>query len=105
MTSNSSPPGYTEEHWCIFDAATGEILATETIWTEDGADDYDRGPSAAVLREVADGRRGRPVEVDTIQVDNPPGADERVDVSSGELVKKSPPTGEDVLGPQVLSGP
>ena len=52
MTTDFSPPNYTETHWCIFDASTGEILGTETIWTEEGAYEYEPGPSAGVLKSL-----------------------------------------------------
>ena len=27
MTTEFSPPDYTESHWCVFDASTGEIFS------------------------------------------------------------------------------
>lgn len=88
MTMEFSPPDYTEEHWCIFDASTGEILSTETIWTQEGADEYEPGPSVGVLQRIGTDSEGRPVEIDAIQVEQPPTSNHRVDVSSRSLVER-----------------
>jgi hypothetical protein len=89
MTTEFSPPDYTETHWCVFDASTGEILGTETIWTEEGAFEYEPGPSAGVLKSLGTDGQGRRVEIDAIEVKDLPGPNHRVDVSSRTLVERS----------------
>jgi hypothetical protein len=104
MTPDFSP-NYTEEHWCIFDASTGEILATETIWTEEGAYEYESGPSVGLLQRVGTDSQGRPVEIDAIQVERPPASDHRVDVSGRSLVERSAAGVQEVLPPAIPSRP
>jgi len=77
MATDPSPPDYTETHWRIYDAQTGEVLATEVIWTEEGADESATGPSRALLREFAD--------ADAVQAAGPAVGAERVDISTGRL--------------------
>lgn len=100
MTSNLSSPSYTETHWRIFDASTGEILASETIWTDEGADEYEPGPSEQLIRQF-----DRLVEVDNIRADDPPAADERVDIPGRALVRDPAPAAQEVVRPATLSGP
>ncbi len=99
MTTDFSPPNYTETHWCVFDASTGEILGTETIWTEEGADEYEPGPSTGVLKSLGTDSRGRAVEIDSIEVKDLPGPNHRVDVSSRTLVERSGTKLRDSLPP------
>jgi hypothetical protein len=54
-----SPPDYTETRWRILDESTGEVVATETVWTDDGAEPSDGGVSAALLGELAMTADGR----------------------------------------------
>jgi hypothetical protein len=105
MTPEFSPPSYTEEHWCIYAASTGEILATETIWTEEGAYDYEPGPSAGVLQRVSTDIEGRPVEIDAIQVEHPPTSNQRVDVSSRTLVEQPTAGVQEGLTPAIPPRP
>jgi hypothetical protein len=63
-----SPPEYTESHWCIFDADTGEVLATETVWIEAGAENQEPGPSASLLHQQAVDPTGRQRKVDAIRI-------------------------------------
>jgi hypothetical protein len=44
------PPAHSIVVWHIADSETGDLLATETIWEDDGADAYESGPSAALLK-------------------------------------------------------
>jgi hypothetical protein len=97
-------PNYIQEHWRIFDRATGKILATETIWTAESAEGYERGPSANLLEQFGTDSEGRPVEVDAIEADHPPAADERVDVSRRALVREPAPESQDTLRPEALFG-
>jgi hypothetical protein len=105
MTTDFSPPNYTEAHWCIFDASTGEIVATETIWTEEGAYDYEPGPSVGVLQRLRTDSEGRSVEIDAIQVEHPPAANHRVDVSSRTLVERSRAEVREGVPPTIPAGP
>src|SRR5262245_43838249 len=105
MTTEFSPPNYTETHWCIFDAATGEILGTETIWTEDGAYEYEPGPSAGVLNSLGTDGQGRRVEIDAIEVKDPPGQNHRVDVSSRTVVERSGTQAQEGLTPFIPARP
>jgi hypothetical protein len=105
MTTDFSPPNYTEAHWCIFVASTGEILASETIWTEGGAYDYEPGPSVGVLERIRTDSEGRSVEIDAIQVEHPPAANHRVDVSSRTLVEQSGAEVQEGLPPVIPAKP
>ncbi|MBX7435468.1 hypothetical protein JDV09_25730 [Mycobacterium sp. Y57] len=101
MATECSPPDYTETHWCVFDPSTGEILGTETIWTEQGAGEYEPGPSAGVLRSLGTDDQGRSIEIDAIEVKDLPGPDYRVDVSSRTLAKRPDTEARDGLPPFV----
>jgi hypothetical protein len=80
------PPRYTETHHYIFDRNTGEILATVTRWTDEGAE-------GAVLiadfaRRVAEdsGRAERDVDVLPAPRASPYRGDVRVDTAARALV-------------------
>jgi hypothetical protein len=105
MTTEFSPPNYTETHWVIFDASTGEIRGTETIWTEDGAYEYEPGPSIGVLRSLGTDGQGRPVEIDAIDVKDLPGPNNRVDISSRTLVEWPGSGVEEGLPPSIPARP
>lgn len=101
MTTEFSPPDYTETHWCVFDPSTGEILGTETIWTEQDADAYEPGPSAEVLKSLGNDAQGRSIEIDAIEVQDLPGPNYRVDVSSRTLVERPDTKAREGLPPFV----
>ena len=105
MTPEFSLPNYTEAHWCIFDASTGEILATETIWTEEGAYEYEPGPSVGLMQRFGTDSTGRPVEIDAIQVERPPTSNHRVDVSTRTLVEELGVRVQEGLPPAMLAEP
>src|ERR1700757_1509401 len=99
------PHDFTEEHWCIFDATTGEILATETIWTQEGTQRTGSGTSEHLLQQFTADSADRTAMVDAIEVDHRPLADERVDVVHRVLVKRSPAVGPEVLLPCMFRRP
>lgn len=77
-----SPARYTETAWCIIDKSTGEILATETVWTDEDAERYEQGPSSTLLSEFAEYPDGRHRDIEAIPVDRPSSqAAERVDLA------------------------
>jgi hypothetical protein len=100
------PAKYTESHWCIFDVDTGEVLATETIWIEDGAENPEPGSSASLLRELAVDSNGRQRKVDVIQIEAVPTKGPlRVDLARRSLTKYSPAASADMLLPDRLNRP
>jgi hypothetical protein len=58
-----TPPRYTETHHYIFDRKTGEILATETRWTDEGAE----GLNTDLVRRVAEDSGRVEGDVDVLQ--------------------------------------
>jgi hypothetical protein len=95
-----SPPRFREAAWCIFDKSTGEVLATEAIWTDENAEARDRTPSSAVLENYAKYPDGRVRQVDSISIERVPERAVRVDLSRRILVEEvSAPTGPDLLAP------
>lgn len=99
------PPRYTETHHYIFDRRSGEILATETRWTDEGAEGGDRIDVNLVRHVAEDG--GRTVQdVDVLRVtERPPRGRLRVDVAARKLLAAELPGDREIVRPPKLERP
>jgi hypothetical protein len=82
-----TPPEYVETHLVIFDKTTGEVLATETRWTDAGAESA-RG--AELLESIAADSGRANDNVDVLEAKGPPAGLVRVDVVTRELIARPP---------------
>jgi hypothetical protein len=76
-------PEYVETHLVIFDRTTGEVLATETRWTDAGANPV-RGRE--LLESIAQDSGRAYDDLDILETQGPPSGIVRVDVATRELV-------------------
>lgn len=96
-----STPRQSEAIWCIFDKSSGEVLTTETVWTDEGAEPSGRGPSAMLLTRYSASADGKKREIDSIRIDTVPEGPVRVDLNKRILVEASVPSSPDVLRPYI----
>lgn len=97
---NFTPPAYRETIWRIINKSTGETLATETIWTDEGAETYEPGPSSALLRRYETPPDGQHRDVDVVRVeDRPEGTRMRVEPESGASPESPESAGSESLHP------
>jgi hypothetical protein len=82
-----TPPEYVETHLVIFDTTTGEVLATETRWTDAGAEPA-RGEE--LLKSIAADSGRANDNVDVLETKGPPAGLVRVDVVTRELIAEPP---------------
>ena len=97
-----TPPRYTETHHYIFDRKTGEILATETRWTDEGAQEI----NTDLVRRVAKDSDRAEGDVDVLQA--PQGTSQghvRVDVATRKLIAVHRDRDKDVALPVQLERP
>jgi hypothetical protein len=78
-----TPPEYVETHLVIFDKTTGEVLATETRWTDAGAE---RARGDELLESIAADSGRANDNVDVLETKGPPAGLVRVDVATRELI-------------------
>jgi hypothetical protein len=100
-----TPPRYTETHRYIFDRKTGEILATETRWTDEGAEGAE-GINTDLVRQVAKDSGRVEGDVDVLQA--PEGTHHghlRVDVATRTLISVRRDTDKNVALPLQLERP
>ena len=97
-----TPPRYTETHHYIFDRKTGEILATETRWADEGAEAI----TTDLVRRVAEDSGRVAGDVDVLQA--PKGTAQghvRVDVAARTLISVRRDRDKDVALPRQLERP
>ena len=83
---NFKPPSYVETCYCVFDRRTGEILATETRWIDQGAKLAEPGVSRELLRMIARDSGRKVSDLDVLQAEPPAQyLQMRVDVSKRKL--------------------
>jgi hypothetical protein len=87
MPLDFTPPEYVETYRVIFDKTTGEVLATETRWTDAGAEPA-RGEE--LLESIAADSGRAPDNVDVLETKTPPAGLVRVDVATRELIAGRP---------------
>jgi hypothetical protein len=100
-----TPPQYTETHHYIFDRKTGEILATETRWTDEGAEGAEE-INTDLVRRVAEDSDRLEGDVDVLQA--PKGTYQghlRVDVATRRLISVRRDRDKDVAFPVQLERP
>jgi len=100
-----TPPKYTETHHYIFDKKTGEILATETRWTDEGAERAQEINTDLVRRLAEDSGRAER-DIDVLQA--PKGTYQghlRVDVATRKLISVHRDRDKDVALPARLERP
>jgi hypothetical protein len=100
-----TPPKYTETHYYIFDKKTGEILATETRWTDEGTEGTADINTDLVRRGAEDGDR---TERDVDVLEAPKGtyqAHVRVDVATRKLISVQRDRDKNVTPPARLERP
>jgi hypothetical protein len=98
-------PRYTETHYYIFDRKTGEILATETRWADEGAEGAEEINTDLVRRVAEDsGRVGG--DVDVLQAPKRTYQGQlRVDVATRTLISVRRDRDKDVTLPLQLERP
>lgn len=100
-----TPPKYTETHHYIFDKKTGEILATETRWTDEGAEGAQEINTDLVRRVAEDSDRAEG-DVDVLQAPRVPYQGHlRVDVATRKLISVHRDRDKDVALPAQLERP
>jgi hypothetical protein len=92
---------YSEANWCVFDQSTGEVLATETIWTETGAEPSTAGPTPALLSRYSTFRDGKRRNIGSLAMDRIPDTDFRVDPEQ-RVVELPARSGAGLLAPDPL---
>ena len=81
------PPTYVETHAYIFDRNTGEILATETRWTDEGATPSSVSVSRDLLHTIAADSGRTPKDLDVLEAKPRAGQGPvRVDVNTRKLL-------------------
>src|SRR5215210_8663444 len=81
------PPVHVETHAYVFDRHTGEILATETRWTDEGATPASPSVSRDLLHTIAADSGRTPKDLDVLEVKPRAGQGPvRVDVATRKLV-------------------
>ena len=98
-------PRYTETHYYIFDRKTGEILATETRWADEGAEGAEEINTDLVHRVAEDSGR---VEGDVDVLQAPKRTYQghlRVDVATRTLISVRRDRDKDVTLPLQLERP
>ena len=99
-----TPPKYTETHRYIFDKKTGEILATETRWTDEGTEGAAEINADLVRRVASDSGRAEQ-DVDVLQGPRRPYQGLRVDVATRKLISVHRDRNKDVALPVRLERP
>jgi hypothetical protein len=98
------PPRHVERCSCIFDRRTGEIVATETRWTDEGAEST--GVSRDLLHTIAADSGRTPGDLDVIEVKPRAGQTPvRVDVKTRKLVAGRVGKPKDVQVPSPIRRP
>jgi hypothetical protein len=87
MPQDFTPPEYVETYLVIFDKTTGEVLATETRWTDAGAEPA-RGQD--LLESIAADSGRANDAVDALETKGPPAGLVRVDVATRVLIAERP---------------
>jgi hypothetical protein len=104
-TAPFTPPKYTETHHYIFDRKTGEILATETRWTDEGAEGAQE-INIDLVRRVAEDNNRVVGDVDVLPAPKVPNQGHlRVDVATRKLISVRPDRDRDVAPPAQLERP
>jgi hypothetical protein len=82
------PPKYSETHHYVFDRRTGDVLATETIWIEEGVEPGTRRTVRhELLASLAADAGKKPADLDVIEGPAPVGRGRvRVDVATRQIV-------------------
>lgn len=80
------PPTYSETYDCIFDRKTGEILATETRWVDEGVKSTHPSVSRELLRSIAEDSGRKPSDLDVLRTQRPAQDLVRVDISERKLI-------------------
>jgi hypothetical protein len=105
MAAPFTPPKYTETHQYIFDKKSGEILATETRWTDEGTEGAAEINADLVRRVASDSGRAEQ-DVDVLQGPRSPYQGHlRVDVATRKLISVQRDRDKDVALPVQLERP
>lgn len=100
-----TPPAFTETHHYIFDRKTGEVLATETRWTDEGAEGAQEINTDLVRRVAEDSNRGEG-DVDVLQAAKGTfSGPVRVDVATQKLISVQRDRDKDITPPARLERP
>ena len=102
MPVDFTPPEYVETYRVIFDKTTGEVLATETRWTDAGAEPA-RGQE--LLESIAADSGRAHDNMDVLETKTPPAGLVRVDVATRELIAERPHDAPRTARPPQLPGP
>jgi hypothetical protein len=99
-------PRHVETHAYIFDKRTGEILATETRWTDEGTESAGAGVSRDLLHTIASDSGRTPKDLDVL-VARPRAAHGplRVDVTKKKVVTDRTSTPAEVVMPDPIRRP
>jgi hypothetical protein len=97
-----TPPEYVETHLVIFDRVTGEVLATETRWTDVGAE---RGRGDELLESIAADSERVSDNLEVLETNRLPAGLVRVDLATRELVAERPGDAPGATRPPQLPRP
>jgi hypothetical protein len=89
-------PPVTETFWVVYRVDTGVIVATETIWTEEGVPADEPGSIPPSVRSMMSDRAEVGL-VDVLQVSELPAGILRVDLSSRTVVAGEQPVAKGLL--------
>src|SRR5262245_41777924 len=95
------PPKFVETHSYIFDRRTGEILATETRWTDEGAEPG--AVSRDLLHSIAVDTGRTPKDLDVL-VNKPKSTQgrQRIDVNTRKVISEKIDKSPDTQAPVVI---
>jgi len=97
-----TPPACVETHLVIFDRTTGEVLATETRWTDAGAE---RVRGDELLESIATDSGMASENLDVLKTKDSPADLLRVDLATRELVAERAREAPGVTRPPQLQRP